>query len=881
MSSVSQRRFSGGEISPSLYADVDIVKYATGARTLRNTWVRRDGGTQNRSGTQFISETGDPTSIGRLFPFEFSISQTYILEFSNLLVNVWREGVLKATVVSPFAAADLSEIRYSQSADIITFTHSSYPVYNLIRSSDTSWAFDTETLGADAEFSDGAIDIEYTLAAGAAGAFTYRYCVTGILENGEETTPLVSAAPGAYHISAITKANPAVITVSVSTGGIITGDLIRLDGIGGMTELNGRYFTANVISGTTLSINIDSTNFSAFTSGGQVMRASVVDTSAAVPTLANPNVIGDLSQASEFIGGNIVGFNVYLNSYGIYGFIGTTSLDFFNDTGFTLDPSINPPEVIEFFDSSSTFPLVNAYIQQRKIFANFPDDTEKVALSATGRYHKFTKGHPLVDSDAIKFSIAGRKVSSVQHILDLGQLILFTTTGEFSAEGGTNGVITPGEVNLKQHSSYGCNSLAPIPIDGSALFVQARGSIVRDLIFDFASNGFRGNDLTSFATHLFDGHTIVDWTYQQTPNSTIWAVRDDGILLALTYVKEQQILAWHHHDFENGIVENVCCVPEGTEDVLYVIIKRTIDGATTRYLERFHTRFVDEDAIEDSVFVDSSLSYDGRNSDITTMTLSGGTTWKYTEALTLTASSSFFIVGDVGNEIHINLVDDDPTSTTFGDILDRIRCKIIAYTSGTVVTVYPHKTVPVTMRSIAFTTWSRAVDEVSGLDHLEGMDVSVFADGFVVANPNNSKYTVQTVSSGTLSFEKCYSVIHVGLPITADVETLAVDTPNGETIVDRNKLVTGVTVYLEKSRGGFVGPKPPPDESTDFLGGLIEFKPRSTEGYDDPAALKTGAFELGILPEWTNDGRVFIRQTDPLPMSILAVVSGGLFPFRN
>ena len=150
------------------------------------------------------------------------------------------------------------------------------------------------------------------------------------------------------------------------------------------------------------------------------------------------------------------------------------------------------------------------------------------------------------------------------------------------------------------------------------LFVQARGSIVRDFAFDFLVNGYRGSDLTIFSSHLVEGYTIADWAYAQTPNSIVWMARSDGTLLGLTYIKEQQILGWHRHDFA-GAVENVCVVPEGNEDVLYLVINRTIDGDTVRYIERMNTRtisptesFAGTPGIVDFLGMDCALIYDGR-----------------------------------------------------------------------------------------------------------------------------------------------------------------------------------------------------------------------------------------------------------------------------
>ncbi len=883
MSVLIQRSLSGGEISPSLAARADTVKYATGLRTMRNAWTRSDGGSQNRPGTEFIAEIADSESAGRMIPFEFNDEQTYILELTDLVLRVYKEGVYQTEIQSPYEEADLMKIRFAQSADVMTFSCEGYEVYELAREADAVWSLVAAPLGARY-----AIGLAYgvALAAGGAGTATNRYVVTGVFDDGSETPPLVLGTAYYEMIGVIHYTPENTILSSDGNTDIVAGDLIYVTGISdGPKELNGRYFTVvqKTIHANTDSIyiNLGNEDLEDWVAGGYICRACVSDITAVnPPTTANPDVLSAVGASTLYqihsdnnTMGTTKAMNIYMESNGAYGFIGTTASGTFRNTGITPDLSINPPDLKAFFDTTVETPSVCALLQQRRVFANFPTNTEQVVASNTGLYSRFAKLNPLVDSDAVVFTMAGKKVAAVKHIVDAGQMILFASTGEFAALGNASGFITPGEVNLKQQSAFGCNDLAPIIIDGSAIFVQARGSFIRNLQFDQNSNGFRGSDLTVFAKHLVEDNTIVDWAYQLNPHSIVWIVRDDGVLLSMTYVKEQEILAFGRHDFENAFVENVCVVPEGNEDKLYLIIRRTVNGESKRYLERMNARYVDSEAIEDSVFMDASLSYDGWHTGETTMTLSGGTLWTYDESIVLTASASFFDADEVGNEIH--LVGEDDTI---------LRCRIIEYVSPTIVNVHPHKTVPAAMRLVGIPEWARAVDQVSGLDHIENEDVSVFADGFVVASPNNTRFAIRTVTDGVLTLDKCYAVIHVGLPITSDIELLDLDRGGADPgIADKHKNVSAVTVYLEKSRGGYFGPSNPDtnikNEDENALFGLIEMKPRSIEGYDDPAALKSGPFEIAILPEWNSNGRVFIRQVDPVPMSILAVAPSGMFPF--
>jgi len=566
-------------------------------------------------------------------------------------------------------------------------------------------------------------------------------------------------------------------------------------------------------------------------------------------------------------------YNVYVQDNGIFYYLGTAAPVGSSGTVTFLDVGTSPsyndslPSDRNIFDVADAYPGVVGFFQQRQCYANTNDDHEAVFLSKIGAYSTFTYHSPLADDDSISFTIAGKQINEVRHILDVGNLVILTGSGEWAVLGDANGVVTPSGINPKQHGHNGASNVRPIVVGGNALFVQARGSIIRDLTYDFSSDGYKGNDLTVFSTHLFEGFAIVDWALQQVPNSIVWAVRSDGTLLGLTYVKDQDIIGWHQHDF-GGVVESVATIPEGNEDALYLVVNRTIDGTAKRYIERMTSRYVAESAVKESIFMDCAVTFDGRNTTATTMTISGGTTWDAYETMTMTASASFFVAGDVGNEIHFTDVD--------GNVL--FRFSIAAYTSATVVTGQVDRLVPVASRSVATTSWTRAVDQVLGLDHLEGEQVSVFADGAVEASPNNPAYgTPLTVTAGTITLSQCYGLVHVGLPYISDLQTLDIDTAEGETLADKMKFVSKVTMHLEKSRGIWVGAKPPSDDATDALENLTEAKIRNLEGYNEPNDLFTGKLSVAIRPEWNSNGRVFIRQVDPLPVSVLAVSLAGLY----
>lgn len=393
---------------------------------------------------------------------------------------------------------------------------------------------------------------------------------------------------------------------------------------------------------------------------------------------------------------------------------------------------------------------------------------------------------------------------------------------------------------------------------------------MRALGFDSISggrDGFRDADLTAFAHHLFKGFTFTGMAYQKTPNSIVWFVRSDGLLIGMTYVKEQQITAFYRYDTDGEVID-ICSVPEGSEHAVYLNVRRVINGVTTYSYERMTERNVID--VRDYCMLDCALTYDGRNGSATNMTLSGGTTWDSDETLTLTASAGFFVGGDVGNEIQIT----GPT----GEI---IRFTITAYTSATVVSGKPHATVPVNMRGVAINSWVKAVDQISGLSHLEGKEVGIFADGYVIASPNNSVYPVYTVVAGVLTpnLPRPFGVIHIGLPYLPDIELLDIDTAQGQTIMDKKKLTSGVSMHVTGSRGIWVGGEPPEDDSVDPKQGLVEIKLRENEDYGLPIELKNSVVQQAIETHWNSHGRVFIRQLDPVPFTISSIAPAGLYPF--
>jgi hypothetical protein len=564
----------------------------------------------------------------------------------------------------------------------------------------------------------------------------------------------------------------------------------------------------------------------------------------------------------------------------------TENANAFTDVGTpTPDYAQGPPTQQTLFNAGA-YPAAVGEFQQRDFLANTSAEPNKVYGSRTASRNSFARSTPLRADDLLAFTLVSDKAHAVKHLLDLHGLVIFTTAGAFSVGGNAADVLTPDSIRPQQIAQNGIGDLRPLVVGQSAIYLQGRKARVRDLYPVEAAGGlggYQGTDLSVFSSHLFKGYTIVDWAYAEEPFSVVWLVRSDGALLGLTYDRSFDLWGWHRHDTD-GTVENVCVVPEGAEDAVYLVVKRTINGATKRYIERMKTRQF-TDIAADAVFMDCAYTVDGRYTGTVTMTLSGGTLWDATESLTLTASGVYsidagggstlsgFQASDVGNSIYLT-----------GAAGTLVRCTIIAYTSNTVVTVRPDRLVPAPMRAVAIGngsgSWSRAIVSVTGVTHLEGKSVAVLGDGYVLASPNNYRvnadgtarraYPLATVTAGVVTLPRAAAVVHVGLPYLSDVETLDIDTAGGASTKHTKKNVSAIGLFLQATRGVWAG-RPDKWSSTDPLNGLDELKPRTTEGYDTPPSLVTDYRELTTAGEWNSAGRMFMRQVDPLPMTVLSV----------
>jgi hypothetical protein len=886
-SSVIQNSYAGGEIAPALYGRTDLARYMNSLKTCRNFIAQQYGGAKNRAGFRFVAEVKDSTKETVLLPFAFSTVQTYVLEFGNLYQRIIKnagvvteptKAITGATAANPVAITSAAhgyltgeEVYISdvvgmtaingRNFKITVLTVNTYSLQDLAGNNINGTAY-------AAYVSGGTSARIYTVATPYAEAdlttlnYTQSADVMTVVHPSYYPRQVSRTGHAAWTVSNFANVNGPFQDINVDTGKTVT--ISAASGAGITVTASAPIFTADMVG---TQFYIEQKNFGTPWEPGKAVLVGNIRRSDGkyyqALTAANTGSLRPTHDADIWSDGSVDWDFLHPG-------FGACTITAFTDSTHVTATAIArlPDEVIttatykwakSAWGGDQGYPSAVTYHQQRQVFAGTAGAPPTNWTSRVGNYVDFGTSQPLVDDDAITFRIPGRQVNAVRHLLPLDKLAVLTSGSEWVVGAGQTEVVTPSTISTKVQGYRGASKVVPIVVGSTAIFLQDKGKSVYEMGYDYTSDKYTGSDLTIPASHLFSGHAIVSWAYQQVPFQVIWAVRDDGVLLGLTYLKEQQVAGWHRHDTVRGFFESVCVISEDDEDVLHAVIRRTINGRSVRNIERMHTRTIRD--IKDAFFVDSGLTYDGRNTSATTMAISGGTTWSYqAETFTLTASAAHFAAGDVGKEIHI------PNDEQV------IRLSITAYTSATVVTVSANRDIPAALRGVATTNWAQAASSLSGLWHLEAEILSILADGHVVFNgdPADDVAANFTVQNGRIALDRAYSVIHAGLPIEADFETLSINLVNQETLVDKKKLITTVRLLVEESRGIRVGP----DENH-----LTEAKVRALENYDQPVESFTGVIEVRTQAKWDRNGTVFVRQSDPLPLTILASIpdltSGG------
>lgn len=862
---VIQTSFAAGELAPSLYAHVDLQKYKSGAAIMRNFFVDYRSGASTRPGTKFVIQAYDSSKPVRLVGYQFSTTVSFIIEFGDFYCRfiTGGESVLEADVnitaitkafpaavtaaantlsagdwvfiegvagmieinsrfyqvltagatftlgdvngvpidsrdyttytsggtvarvykiASPYAAADLADLKFVQSAQQMTITHPDYAPRTLIATTPISWAFATITFTSSATAPTGLAGV----ASSGTGSY-YSYKISSVDTNGQESTPSAAAA------------------------------------------------VDNVLNLTTTAGSITLTWNAATNADYYRLYKAIFRVGAAVPA--------DTA----------------------YGFIGFADGLSFVDSNVESDFSVTPQIADNPFTGNN--PITFSYFQQRACYAGSDDSPTGFWMSQPGQFNNFNYSNPTQEDDAITGTIVSLQVNAIQSLVPMpGGLIAFTTKGAWQLSGGSGGAggdvaVTPINIIATPQDGSGSNAIQPIVIVEDIVYIQAKGSVIRNLTYKLDNNIYRGADISVLSNHLFYGHQITEWAYAEEPFKIIWAIRTDGVLLSLTYVKEQEIYGWARHD-TLGLFKSVASVTETTRDATYVVVERLISGAWVKMIERFDDRQFTYGNYNPSEApglpnpmiwgnAESAWCVDCGIQSTLTEPAAGLTASSNYGAVTFQADAAVFASTNIGDVIRMG-----------GGI-----ATISGFTSPTIVTgtwtVSPSKTIPndpdMTPIPAVSGRWSMTTpfDTFYGLDYLEGETVSILADGGVV--------TPQVVTDGRITLASEASLVTVGLAFIAQLQTMYLDVKGTEgTVQGKRKKISALTVRALNSRGLKAG------NTFITLTDIKELNPATILG--TPMPLITADERVIMDPSWNIEGQICLQQSDPLPATILGVI---------
>ena len=663
------RSFAGGEITPELSGRLDLTKYQTGLALCRNAITLPHGPAVRRAGTEFINEAYDSARPVRLIPFSFSADQTAVLEFGHQYIRVFVDGgallednktvesISGSTVTvtahgydagdwvyigqkffriataatnsftvvelggggatpsgplvarvftleTPYDSADLFDLHYAQSADIVTIVHPNYATRELARQSAVVWTL-TEVSFAPPNAAPTGVTATPTIA----GSDTdknktiAKYVVTSVADDG--VTESLPSAPASANNNLTLAGNFNTITWTGVTG-YTRYNVYKLRGgvYGYIGQVTPTGSTPKTITSAT---PYNDTGFFKFA------RVRVVTSTSHGYTTGDRVFIDGTTYFDGL-------FAVTVENSTTFTFAKTTQFAFPVTTGTANIPSLSlvddnvladttqtPPEdIVSLNKGQGDYPAATVYHEQRRWFAGTIGKPQVLWATRTGTDNNLTSSIPTRDADGMELRLASSQYNQIRHLVALSDLIALTAGGEFRifAEGAP--AITPTSISIKPQGYAGASNVQPVVTTGSIMYVQAQGSRVREMSYSWEANAYRTVDASIMAPHRFNYHTLTDLAYSRSPDSILWAVRDDGVLLGMTYVPDQQVYGWHAHDTD-GKFESVTVVSEGNEDMLYAVVQREIDGRSVRYIERLSTRYFARQ--EFAYFVDCGLSF--------------------------------------------------------------------------------------------------------------------------------------------------------------------------------------------------------------------------------------------------------------------------------
>lgn len=591
-----QSSFNVGEISPLLLGRVDQEWYPAALQTCLNYVPLIQGPITRRGGSYWVSEVKDSSRKTRVVRFEYSTTQAYVIEFGDQYCRFYKDRALIALTAQSIAGitkANPAVVTYSgadsyANGDRVVITgvvgmgqvnNREFVVANANTAANTFELQGVNSTGYDAYTSGGSVAEVYEISTPYAEADLFDLKFT------QSADTLYIRHP-AYNRRKLTRSGHTAWTLSL------------------MSDSDGPYLPANTTS-TTLTP-------SAATGTGITITASAVT---------------GINGGSGFLSTD-VGRMIRMKEGTTWGWAKITGVT--STTVVTADVVSTLTNVnaktswrLGLWSDTTGYPACATFFEDRLFEGGNTSNPSRVDGSESGDYESFQPSDPdgtVVDSHAVGYTLNANTVQNVRWLLDDDKgLLAGTVSGEWLVRASADGqALTPTNVSAKQATAHGTSNFPAFRAASAVLFIQRSKRKLREISYNFEADKLIAPDRTVRAEHITRGG-LVEAAYQQEPNSIVWLTRNDGVLLGMTFDPSQAVLAWHQHKLGgafaggNAVVESVAVIPspDGSVDEAWLVVKRTINGATKRYVEYLSGIFDDGDDVMDAFFVDAGLTYSG------------------------------------------------------------------------------------------------------------------------------------------------------------------------------------------------------------------------------------------------------------------------------
>ena len=663
--------FNGGQFGPLMAGRVDLARYKTACKTLKNFIPTVQGPAIKRSGTRFVKAVRDMSKKSRLIPFEFSRAEAYVLEFSDNAIRFIRNsgGIIEATVAisgNPTIAANC-EITTGAAhgyatGDEVFVSGSSMAMINgqyfaITVTGATTFTIGVSTVGETTSGGPGTVARTYQITNGvASNAIPWNDTdLDGIQYAQDQDTMYLTHPDYAPHKLVRTSD-----TSWTCTEVVFEWPAFRDENISETT------LYASAATGAAITITASAATFTSDMVGGYIKLGEIIETK-------HPQWTPQSNMASEYGGGGIslndrayydgkvyelVDKNggsmtgsmapihtegteednaaagssfewTFINrgwGYGkITGYTSSTVVTVDVDTyGVEYPASVvgvakaTKKWAISAFCAEYGYPAAVAFFEGRLWFGGTEQDQQTFWGSRTNRYEDFE----LINADAdsgLVFTIKSTRVNAIQWMRDQDVLMIGTRGGEYAAfSNSQDEAITPDNIKVVQRSAFGTAAdIAPVSVDSALLMVHRNGRRVHELVYDINSEKNEGPDLTALADDILS-NGATGLAYQAAPHRQVWATDANSFLYAMTYVRDQDVIGWAEFpistagSFDGGLVESVCVIPhpDGDQDQVWLSVRRAL-GTTKRWIEYIEKPYVGSGSIQDAFFVDAGSTYSG------------------------------------------------------------------------------------------------------------------------------------------------------------------------------------------------------------------------------------------------------------------------------